>query len=125
MNFETLMLKVKALDAGTPIPKPRSADSTRLVGWGTRRSEKALIYAMPNHKNSSKPHKKGVTMSELQQAFERLLENGDFTREWSNTNMPACRKEGTCNFTTIGGLFQIIGAATYDSVGMYHSSMNA
>lgn len=79
---------------------------------------------MPNHKHPSKPHRKGVTVSEFEQAYERLIENGEFTREWFNANMLACRKDGSCNFTTIGGLFQLVGVANYAGVGTYRSNRN-
>ncbi|WP_204353126.1 hypothetical protein [Tritonibacter mobilis] len=121
-DFQNIKKSIEALPIGTPIPKPRSADSSRLSRWGIRRSEPALIYSMPNHKNPSKPHEKGVTFNEFQHAFDRLMDAGSFSREWFNANMPACRKEGSCNFTTIVGIFQIIGIANYDSAGMYYFS---
>lgn len=123
-KFQDIKQQIEALSLGTPIPKPMSVDSSRIARWGTRRSERALIYSMPNHKNSEKPHEKGVTESEFQQAFEQLLDTGSFSRQWFNTNMVACRKEGSCNFTSIGGIFQLIGLAQYDSAGRYRLSTN-
>ncbi len=123
-NFQDVKQQIEALSLGTPIPKPMSADTSRLARWGTRRAERALIYSMPNHKNPQKPHEKGVTLNEFQQAFEQLLDTGFFSRQWFNSNMVACRNEGSCNFTSIGGIFQLIGFARYDSAGKYCLSTN-
>jgi hypothetical protein len=123
-DFQDIKQSIESLTLGTPFPKPMSADSSRLARWGTRRSERALIYSMPNHKDPSKPHEKGVTINEFQQAFDQLVDTGNFSREWFNANMAACRKKGSCNFITIGGIFQMIGIADYDSAGRYCFSTN-
>ncbi|CAN2536459.1 hypothetical+protein [Methylocapsa aurea] len=84
-----------------------------------RRSERALIYTIPNHKNWTMPYEKGVALSEFSQAFDHLTQMGSFTRSWLTQSMPPCAKEGGCNFTTIGGIFEFLGYATYDH-GRYH-----
>ena len=104
----------------TVIPKPEATADFRVKGWGKRRGEPALIYTIPNHRDSSKPYEKGVTESEFTAAYDRLISNGELRREWFNTNLAACAKEGGCNFTTIGGIFQIIGIASYAERGVYH-----
>jgi hypothetical protein len=118
-SFADVLRDVEALPVGTPIPKPMSADNSKLVRWGKRRSEQALIYSMPNHKNPSKPHEKGVTISELNQAYNQLTNVGSFSRRWFNENMADCKSEGSCNFTTIGGVFQLVGVGEYESAGRY------
>ena len=35
--------------------------------------------------------------------------------------MTPCAKEGYCNFTTIGGLFELLGHATYEQ-GRYRAT---
>ncbi|MGO9786687.1 MAG: hypothetical protein ACLPL5_07760, partial [Stellaceae bacterium] len=69
----------------------------------------------------TKPHEKGVTNSEWKMACKRLRDSGDFTRQWFVQCMPACNAEGPCNFTTIGGVFELLGYATYDRPGAYRS----
>lgn len=104
----------KHVHAGTDIPKPYTDEPHRVKGWGKRRKESALIYRIPNHKNPMKPHEKGITESEWRVAWERLFKAGQFSRNWFELNMPACNKEGGCNFTTIGGIFVLLGDATYE-----------
>ena len=99
---------------GTVIPKPQAQADFIVKGWGVRRGERALVYNIPNHKTPTKPHQKGVTVSEWVQAFEHLTNAGDFSRSWFERSMPACQKEGDCNFTTIGGIFELLGYAAYD-----------
>lgn len=103
---------------GTKIPKPEArADFFVKKVWGVRRGERALVYTIPNHKTPTKPYQKGVTVSEWVAAFEHLMEAGDLTRSWFEQSMPACAEEGGCNFTTIGGVFELLGYAEYDRGG--------
>jgi hypothetical protein len=100
------------------IPKPQAKGNFIVKGWGIRRGERALIYTIPNRKDQEKPYQKGITISEWALAYDRLRSSGDFSREWFNQFMPQCAKEGGCNFTTIGGVFELLGLAHY-SRGIY------
>ncbi len=99
---------------GMVIPKPDAKSDFIIKGWGKRRGEDALIYYIPNHRNPNKPYQKGIAVSEWEQAFHELMETGSFSREWFNEHMEPCMKEGTCNFTTIGGIFELLGLARYE-----------
>ncbi len=65
---------------GTVIPKPQARGDFIVKGWGMRRGKRALIYTIPNHTNPRKPYEKGITASEWTQAFDHLLNAGDFRR---------------------------------------------
>jgi hypothetical protein len=104
---------------GTIIPKPRPRGEYVIKGLGKRRGEKALIYTIPNHKNPHKPYEKGVTASELEQSYAQLVASGTFTRQWFVKTLPESNAEGPCNFTTIGGLFVLLGKAAYEGAGAY------
>lgn len=110
----------KRIATGTVIPKPQAKGSFKVKGWGKRRGEPALIYMVPNRKTPSRPYQKGITQSEWTAAFDRLRSAGEFSREWFKAAMPLCAKEGDCNFTTIGGIFQLLGYADYER-GAYRS----
>jgi len=99
---------------GTVIPKPDAKANFIVKGWGRRRRENALIYFIPNHVNPRSPYEKGITESEWEQAYQQIIKNGEFNRAWFNRNMQACAKEGGCNFTTIGGIFKLLGIAYYE-----------
>jgi len=103
---------------GTVIPKPE-AKSDRTKRRGKRRGRPAIIYTIPNQRNADRPFEKGVNDLELQRAYDELLASGQFTRQWFNENLPLCRDEGGCNFTTIGGLFTLLGEAYYARPGTY------
>jgi hypothetical protein len=98
---------------GMTIPKPKATSDFTVKGWGKRRGEWALIYEIPNHKSPTKPYQKGVTTSEWEQAFAQINASGELSRSWFDAHMPACAKEGGCNFTTIGGIFELLGMAEY------------
>ncbi len=107
------------MSPGVEIPKPDPKGRFLVKGWGRRRDEDALIYTIPNHNNPAKPYEKGITVSEFDTAYERLRASGKLTRQWFDDHIPACAKEGSCNFTTIGGIFEILGEAKYIGNGEY------
>jgi hypothetical protein len=104
---------------GTVIPKPEATAKFTVKGWGTRRGQDALIYRIPNYSNPSKPSEKGITISEFTAACDQLIKAGSFTREWFNHALRDCAKEGGCNFTTIGGVFELLCIVKYEKRGTY------
>jgi len=113
---------IKAVPPGTTIPKPLATKPFRVKGVGKRRGEDALIYFIPNHTDPSRPYEKGVTRSELEQAHDELRRSNGISRAWFNRELRTAAAEGGCNFTTIGGLFQLIGVARYASIGRYEAT---
>ncbi len=107
---------------GTVIPKPKARGDFIVKGWGRRRGERALVYFVPNHKNPSRPVQKGITVSEWQKASGQLFRTGEFTGKWFREYLPDCHEEGTCNFTTIGGIFELLGIAGYAGPGAYRKT---
>ena len=104
---------------GAVIPKPLTDAEHRVTGWGIRRGERALIYSIPNHKNPSRPHAKGVTVSDWEQAYGQLMSTGKLEYSWFMSAMPECFKIGACNFTTIGGIFVLLRIAERSARGIY------
>lgn len=98
---------------GTVIPKPQVRSDFIVKGFGERRGEVALVYLIHNHRNPSRPYEKGLAASELEASFAQLRSTGTFTRGWFDGSLPACAKEGGCNFTSIGGIFELLGEARY------------
>ena len=103
----------------TVIPKPEATAPFVVKCWGTRRGQAAMVYHIPNHVDPSKPHEKGVTESEFAAAYAQLLSTGELTRAWFTKALPGCAKEGACNFTTVGGIFELLGEAKYSELGVY------
>lgn len=120
MTRGELTTKIKALLEGTVIPKPEAKDKFCIKGTGHRRGEEALVYTIPSHSEKEpKPYQKGVTFTEFFRAYTVLQETGEFTRQWFRDNLPECNKEGGCNFTTIGGIFELLGLCEYADRGKY------
>ena len=109
----------KTILPGTVIPKPEAKSAFIVKNWGRRRGEEALVYLIPNHVNPGKPREKGIALSEFRRAYDELQRAEKLTRTWFNNNLVACSKEGGCNFTTIGGIFQLLGVAKYSGRGVY------
>ena len=108
----------KRITPGSIIPKPNTDNEYLVKGWGRRRGERALIYTIPNLKIPNRPYEKGVTSSEWVQAYDQLMQTGEFARCWFRASMKACAKEAGCNYTTIGGIFERLGYAQYEP-GVY------
>ena len=117
MNMIIKQLK-ELVHNGTVIPKPDAKADFVVKCWGKRRGENALIYFIPNHNKPNKPYQKGITESEWRKAYQQIINTGIFSREWFNNNMQSCNEEGTCNFTTIGGIFELVGIAVHER-GIY------
>ena len=109
----------KRISAGDEIPKPEAPGKFLVKGWGSRRGDDALIYYVPNRKHFDKPYQKGIAVSEFEAAYRQLVETGELTRRWFDEQLVGCAQEGSCNFTTIGGIFELLGEARYDKRGVY------
>ena len=103
----------------TVIPKPDTDREYRVLGWGVRRGERALVYTIPNRRNPLRPYTKGVTISDWEQAYGQLMSNGSLEYSWFRSKMAACCKSAPCNFTTIGGVFVLLGIAVRQGRGVY------
>lgn len=110
---------LKVAPPGTVIPKPEAKGNFVVKGKGIRRGKSAIIYTVPNRKRPDKPGEKGINVAELEAAHNKLVLSGSLTRQWFKKELPKCDAEGDCNFTTVGGLFVLLGEAVYDSRGTY------
>jgi hypothetical protein len=116
-----LIENIRRLNVGTVIPKPQATGDFLIKGWGTRRGQPALLYLIPNHKSPDRPLVKGIAIAEFECAHAQLVKTGELTRVWFNSSLPACAKEGSCNFTTIGGIFCLLDVADYEGRGIYRT----
>lgn len=107
------------INSGDVIPKPSGAKKFLVKGWEERRGSQALIYTIPNRKIQEDSYQKNITMEEFETSYRQLEENGQFTRKWFNLNVSGCAKQGPCNFTTIGGIFELLSLAQYSGRGVY------
>jgi hypothetical protein len=65
-SMKTILAEIETkFVPGTKIPKPESQADFVVTGWGVRRNERALVYAIPNHKTPTKPYRKGITFKPL------------------------------------------------------------
>jgi hypothetical protein len=121
MSNRELIQRIQSLPPETVIPKPEAHGDFVVKGMGRRAERDALVYLIPNHKTPSKPYQKGVTVSEWESAHEHLMSTGELTKHWFDASLPRCAREGGCNFTTIGGIFSLLGIASYDGPGRYRA----
>src|SRR5450432_225108 len=105
--MDSINPRLQLLSPGTVIPRPAAKRDFTIKGWGRRRNLPALIYFIPNHANPEEPYEKGINTLEWEQAYRQLLGTGEFARKWFYAKLARCANEGTCNFTTIGGIFSL------------------
>lgn len=118
MNIADEIRKFGTQFVGVEIPKPKAKKPFVIKGLGKRRNAEALIYLIPSHTDNS-PYQKGVTIDEFSQAYSELNQSGEISRQWFNNHLIGCAKEGSCNFTTIGGIFTLLKIAEYSKRGCY------
>ena len=92
---------------GTVIPKPRTKEHL-VKEWSISAGERALVYTMPNKNNPDKLDSKLIKESDFRKSYYQLTTYGTFTKQWLKLNLPVLAKQG-CNFTTIGGIFELLG----------------
>jgi hypothetical protein len=107
------------LPEGTKIPKPAATGAFNIKGEGIAYGERAIVYTIPNRRNPDRPRQKGVTATQLEEAYRQLLRSGELTRGWWNEHVRLSSDEGECNFTTVGGLLELLGEAEYAGRGVY------
>ena len=115
----SIVSRIRAeIPEGACIPKP-IAKPYKVKGWRHRRNEPALVCFNP-----ASPHPKGITETEFEKAYNQLCETGEFTRQWFQRSLSKCADEGSCNFTTIGGIFVLLDEASHSESGVYRRKLH-
>ena len=124
MSSGTILSRIRIeIPDGTVLPKPKTSQPYYTKGWGRRRGEPALVYFIPNRGNPKNPYEKGITETEFKLAYNKLNISGEFKRKWFNQVLAECAKEGSCNFTTIGDVLELLEEASYSSPGIYKKTL--
>ena len=109
----------KAIRPGAKIPKPLSRHAYVVKRWGMSRGEEALVYELPTRPGTKRASQKRIPSSAFEQAYNVLTTTGELTREWFVNHYPKLDADGSCNFTTLGGVFELLGVAKYERPGIY------
>lgn len=95
------------------IPKPNTDNPFTILRFGQRRKQTAVIYAIPCHTGKKPHYEKGITLAEFAHVLRALDENGSVTLSWFKEHLPDCVKEGSCNYTSLCGILELLGYCTY------------
>jgi hypothetical protein len=115
-----LISRIKAVATpGTRIPKPKSNGIYVVLGWTVSRGEEALVYRIPKRPGTKRASQKRIPVSAFEEAFAELTKSGTLTRRWFRASFPVLDHDGGCNFTTIGGVFELLGEARFVQSGVY------
>jgi hypothetical protein len=118
-----ILNRVKAIAVPSMrIPKPQSTQAYEVVGWRMSRGEEAVVYRIPMQPGTRKASEKRIQASAFVRAFEVLTDAGEITRSWFKREFPELQADGTCNFTTLGGIFELLGEARYVRPGIYRAT---
>ena len=83
-----------------------------------------ILYIHEDNENNFLKYSTGnsgkiVSKAEFREAYQRLLDNHNFTKLWYIDNFPIKAKNSGCNYTTIGGIFILLGIANHIRNGRY------
>ena len=109
----------ETIKPGTIIQKPKSKKKYHFLGCGVSRGEESFVYELPTNPNTKRSSKKRIPCSAFNEAYKILLKNGEITKTWFASAFPKVNADGGCNFTTLGGVFQIIKLAEWINAGTY------
>jgi len=112
MTWEDGYQALKRLPIGTPIPKVDSTREYKIKQWSYRDGEERLSYTVAN---------KSIPVFWIRGCFEELRSTGELRTAWFRERFYHGKDLGGCNFTTIGGLFVLIGIAERAGAGFYVS----
>ncbi len=101
------------------VPKPQSTETYRLVRIGKSRGARALVYELPKRPESKRVSTKRIPLPVIEECAHRLFCTGSIKRTWFAEHYPQLESDGTCNFTTVGGVLQLLGLARYSGLGEY------
>ena len=100
---------------GLKIPKPYAHSNYKIVKWAYKNGENIMYYSIPNKMNINKPYIKSIKESDFKKAYAQLLETGSLNRKWFNKELQHDSYCHPCNYTTIGGVFELLKIVTYDT----------
>lgn len=99
MSFDELK---QSIQPGLTFPKPIVRSSIVKV------DEEGFYYSIGQRGRSNK-----ITFDLFEQCYNRLQSTDELSRAWFKATFPSLGKVASCNFTTIGGLFQQFGLVHY------------
>jgi len=117
--MQDIVAMLKSLPVGTLIPKPEAVTEFRIKGWVDSPDGGALAYIIPSHADPHRPRSKTVSARRFKLSFARLMTTGELTRSCFKTTQTKKTDEGGCNFTTVGGLFCLLGFAEHAGKAAY------
>ena len=99
---------------GLKIPKPKCVANYQVIKWVYKNDENIMRYSIPNKINVGKPYTKSIKESDFKKAYIQLSKVGLLNRNWFNKELQHDSYCHPCNFTTIGGIFELLEIVTYD-----------
>jgi hypothetical protein len=112
----------RVIRPGTKIPKPQTRRAYVVIGWGMSRGEEALVYELPTRPGTKRSSRKRIPSSAFEETYRILVDTGEITRDWFVSHYPKLDADGSCNFTTLGGIFVLLEEAVYERPGVYKRS---
>ena len=108
--------------AGNPDPETgdRRDVSSEGMGHPAWRASAHLLHPQPEGRVEAAPEGRDCVGLETGMGATGL--DGELRTSWFTSALPGCSGEGSCNFTTIGGVFELLGLAVRDGRGAYRKA---
>jgi hypothetical protein len=81
--------------------------------WADDRSGSTCLYYWFYSHDGGKRNNKRVVVSEIQQAFQNLMDTGSFDRDAFRRLCPVSELSGPCGFVVVGRILEALGVAVY------------
>jgi hypothetical protein len=81
--------------------------------WACDRAGSTCLHYWFDSHDGSKRNKKRVVVSEMQKAFEHLINTGSFERDAFRRLCPVSDSSGRCGFVVVGRILEALGASVY------------
>jgi len=83
--------------------------------------EYAQVYEIPPRTRRQTPVEKRIPESVFKSAATELRSRGCLTRQWFCDTFPDLAAHDPCTFTTLGGVFELLGEVEYARAGVYRA----
>jgi len=94
-------------------PKLEIGEPYHFDRWADDRSGSTCLYYWFYAHDGGKRNNKRVVVSEIQQAFQHLMDTGSFHRDAFRRFCPVSESSGPCGFVVVGRIFEALGVAVY------------
>lgn len=110
---------IQLVNENARVPKPKSSEVYTLKRIGISRGKKAVVYEIPKKIKSKQFSEKRIPLDVFEAAVHQIKTKGILSKTWFKQTYPDIDADGSCNFTTLGGVLELLKIVIYKQPGYY------